>query len=403
MSAFDFRALDGAGREQKGVLEGDSPRQVRQLLRDRGWAPMDVSPAAEGASRGRLFERRPRLAPLERALVTRHLATLLAAGLPLEEALGAAAAQADQGRAQSLLLGVRGRILEGQSFAQALGAYPAAFDDLYRATVAAGEQAGHLDRVLDALARFTERRQETGQTLQMALLYPVLLLVLSLAIVLGLLTYVVPELVGVYAETGQALPVLTQGLLALAAFLEAFGLWVLLATVALAFGAYRAYQVPPVKARVERLALTGAPWRRLTQGVHASRFASTLAILSGSGVPLLEGLRIATDVLTNGVLRQRLIAARQAVAEGTSLHQALREVGYFPPLMLHMVASGEASGQLEGMLERVAGHLERDNERLVSAFLELLKPLTLVFMGGLVLMIVLAILLPILNLNQLAI
>ena len=364
---------------------------------------MDVSPAAEGASRGRLFERRPRLAPLERALVTRHLATLLAAGLPLEEALGAAAAQADQGRAQSLLLGVRGRILEGQSFAQALGAYPAAFDDLYRATVAAGEQAGHLDRVLDALARFTERRQETGQTLQMALLYPVLLLVLSLAIVLGLLTYVVPELVGVYAETGQALPLLTQGLLALAAFLEAFGLWVLMGTVALAFGAYRAYQVPPVKARVERLALTGAPWRRLTQGVHASRFASTLAILSGSGVPLLEGLRIATDVLTNGVLRQRLVAARQAVAEGTSLHQALREVGYFPPLMLHMVASGEASGQLEGMLERVAGHLERDNERLVSAFLELLKPLTLVFMGGLVLMIVLAILLPILNLNQLAI
>ena len=264
MSAFDFRALDGAGREQKGVLEGDSPRQVRQLLRDRGWAPMDVSPAAEGASRGRLFERKPRLAPLERALVTRHLATLLAAGLPLEEALGAAAAQADQGRAQSLLLGVRGRILEGQSFAQALGAYPAAFDDLYRATVAAGEQAGHLDRVLDALARFTERRQETGQTLQMALLYPVLLLVLSLAIVLGLLTYVVPELVGVYAETGQALPLLTQGLLALAAFLEAFGLWVLLASVVLAFGAYRAYRVPPVKARVERLALTGAPWRRLT-------------------------------------------------------------------------------------------------------------------------------------------
>jgi general secretion pathway protein F len=158
-----------------------------------------------------------------------------------------------------------------------------------------------------------------------------------------------------------------------------------------------------VKARVERLALTGAPWRRLTQGVHASRFASTLAILSGSGVPLLEGLRIATDVLTNGVLRRRLGVARQAVAEGTSLHQALREVGYFPPLMLHMVASGEASGQLETMLERVAGHLERDNERLVSAFLELLKPLTLVFMGGLVLMIVLAILLPILNLNQLAI
>ena len=403
MSAFDFRALDGAGREQRGVLEGDSPRQIRQLLRDRGWAPLEVNPAAESRRRGRLFERKPRLAPLERALVTRHLATLLAAGLPLEEALAAAAAQADQGRAQSLLLGVRGRILEGQSFAQALGAYPAAFDDLYRATVAAGEQAGHLDRVLDALARFTERQQETGQSVQMALLYPMLLLVLSLAIVLGLLTYVVPELVGVYAETGQALPLLTRSLLALAGFLDRFALVLTGAGALLAFGAYRAYGLPSVRQRIETLLLNGGPWRRLTRGLHASRFSSTLAILTASGVPLLEGLRIAGDVLTNGVLKARVASARQTVAEGTSLHQALRDVGYFPPLMLHMVASGEASGQLEHMLERVASHLERDNERLVSAFLELLKPLTLVFMGGLVLLIVLAIMLPILNLNQLAV
>jgi general secretion pathway protein F len=327
----------------------------------------------------------------------------LAAGLPLEEALAAAAAQADQGRAQSLLLGVRGRILEGQSFAQALGAYPAAFDDLYRATVAAGEQAGHLDRVLDALARFTERQQETGQSVQMALLYPILLLVLSLAIVLGILTYVVPELVGVYAETGQALPLLTRGLLALAGFLDRFALILTGAGALLAFGAYRAYGLPSVRQRIETLLLNGGPWRGLTRGLHASRFSSTLAILTASGVPLLEGLRIAGDVLTNGVLKARVASARQTVAEGTSLHQALRDVGYFPPLMLHMVASGEASGQLEHMLERVASHLERDNERLVTAFLELLKPLTLVFMGGLVLLIVLAIMLPILNLNQLAV
>lgn len=407
MAAYEFVALDERGRQQKGVLEADSVRQIRQQLRDRGWAPLSVdaasgAPAAAGerTAAGLPIVRRG-LSPLDLAIITRHLATLVGSGLPIEEALNAAAQQADRARVKTMLLAVRARVLEGYSLASALADFPAAFDDLYRSTVAAGEAAGHLEQVLGNLADFTERRQESGQNVQMALLYPVILILISLLIVGGLLAWVVPEIVGVYADTGQELPWLTVGLIALSGFLADWGgaLLGVLAIGALALA--RWLQRPGPRRRFHALLLRGPLTRTIVRGANASRFANTLAILTSAGVPLVDAMAIAGQVVPNVVLRTRIEHATRRVAEGASLRGALEEVGEFPPLMIHMVGSGEASGELDAMLGRVAHHLERDLQRTVTVLLELLKPGMLLFMGGLVLLIVLAILLPILNLNQL--
>lgn len=405
MAAYEFVALDGQGREQRGTLEADSSRQIRQQLRDRGWAPLKVDPAGDTRRSGRSVSLRPRLrrrlSALDLAMITRHLETLIGSGLPIEEALNAAAQQADKPRVRSILLAVRARVLEGHALAAALGEFPHAFDDLYRATVAAGEHAGHLEQVLSNLADYTERRQESGQNVQMALLYPVILVLISLLIVAGLLAYVVPEIVSVYRDTDQALPLLTRSLIALSDFLVSWGLPLLLLLVAVAFGCRQLLKQPGPRLRFHRFLLHAPLAQSIVRGANASQFANTLAILSASGVPLVEAMRIAGQVVDNRVMRERIDRATRRVAEGTSLRAALDEVGYFPPLMLHMVASGEASGSLDAMLARVARHLERDLQRLVTVILELFKPLMLLIMGGLVLLIVLAILLPILNLNQL--
>ncbi len=402
MAAYEFVALDGQGRQQKGVLEADSSRQLRQQLRDRGWAPLQVEPASGRSNTGTGGLRwRRGISALDLALITRHLETLIGAGVPIDEALHAAAQQAHKPRLRSMLLAIRARVLEGHSLASALAEFPAAFDHLFRSTVAAGEAAGHLDEVLRNLADFAERRQQSGQNVQMALLYPVLLVVISLLIVAGLLAYVVPEIVTVYRDTDQALPPLTRGLIALSDWLQTHGIWLLLGLAALIAGVRMALARPALRLRWHGMLLHLPGLHGLVRAQNASRFANTLAILSSSGVPLVEAMRIAAAVVDNQVMAQQIEGATRRVAEGTSLHAALTEAGYFPPLMLHMVASGENSGNLDSMLARVAEHLDRDLQRLVTVFVELFKPLTLLFMGGLVLLIVLAILLPILNLNQL--
>jgi general secretion pathway protein F len=404
MAAYEFVALDARGREQRGVLEADSVRQIRQQLRDRGWAPLSVD-TASGRSRSptRIRGWRRGLSALDLAMITRHLATLIGAGLPIEEALGAAAEQAGRPRLKSMLMAVRARVLEGHSLAAALAEYPVAFDDLYRSTVAAGEHSGHLEQVLENLSDFTERRQESGQNVQMALMYPLVLVAISLLIVGGLLAWVVPEIVSVYDDTGQDLPWLTVALIALSGFLADWGLLLLLVLAGAAVAIRRWLRRPGPRLRFHALLLRLPLVRTLSRGSNASQFANTLAILTSSGVPLVDAMAIAGRVVPNRVLRERITAATRQVAEGESLRTALDTVRDFPPLMLHMVASGEASGNLDAMLARVAGHLERDLQRTVTVMLELLKPLMLLVMGGLVLLIVLAILLPILNLNQLVI
>ncbi|WP_068830149.1 GspF family T2SS innner membrane protein variant XcpS [Pseudomonas sp. BMS12] len=403
MAAFEYIALDARGRQQKGVLEADSARQVRQLLREKQLSPLQVEPAhrKEQAAGTGGFSLRRGLSARDLALVTRQLATLIGAALPIEEALRAAAAQSRQPRIQSMLIAVRAKVLEGHGLASALGAFPAAFPELYRATVAAGEHAGHLAPVLEQLADYTEQRQQSRQKVQMALLYPVILMLASLGIVGFLLGYVVPDVVRVFVDSGQTLPALTRGLILLSELVKAWGALVVLLLGIGVFAFRRALRNDDVRRRwhafLLRLPLIGG----LIAATETARFASTLAILVRSGVPLVEALAIGAEVVSNMIIRADVAQATQRVREGGSLSRALEASRQFPPMMLHMIASGERSGELDQMLARTARNQENDLAATIGLLVGLFEPFMLVFMGAVVLVIVLAILLPILSLNQL--
>ena len=401
MAAFEYIALDARGRQQKGVLEGDSARQVRQLLRDKQLSPLQVEPVQrkeEGASGG--FTLRRGLSARDLALVTRQLATLISAALPIEEALRAAA-QSRQPRLQSMLLAVRAKVLEGHSLAKALATYPAAFPELYRATVAAGEHAGHLGPVLEQLADYTEQRQQSRQKIQLALLYPVILMLASLGIVGFLLGYVVPDVVRVFVDSGQTLPALTRGLIFLSELVKAWGALAIVLAVLGVIGFRRALRNEDLRRRWHAFLLRVPLVGGLIAATETARFASTLAILVRSGVPLVEALAIGAEVVSNLIIRSDVANATQRVREGGSLSRALEASRQFPPMMLHMIASGERSGELDQMLSRTARNQENDLAATIGLLVGLFEPFMLVFMGAVVLVIVLAILLPILSLNQL--
>ncbi|HTN31483.1 MAG TPA: GspF family T2SS innner membrane protein variant XcpS [Pseudomonas sp.] len=401
MAAFEYRALDTRGRQRKGILEADSSRQVRQMLRERELAPLEVKAARAREASGTGWQLVRGLSAQDLALLTRQLATLVQAALPIEEALGAAAAQAGSARIQAMLLAVRARVLEGHSLAEGLKAFPAAFPELYRATVAAGEHAGHLGPVLERLADYTEQRQQSRQKIQLALLYPLILMIASLAIVGFLLGYVVPDVVRVFIDSGQTLPALTRGLIAVSDAVRAWG-WLLVPLLGGAlFALRRALRDEALRLRWHRLLLRLPLIGGLLRTAECARFASTLAILTRSGVPLVEALDIAGQVIGNRLIRGEVREAARKVREGGSLTRALEATRQFPPMMLHMIASGERSGELDQMLARTATAQESDLAARVALLVGLFEPFMLVFMGVTVLIIVLAILMPILSLNQL--
>lgn len=403
MAAFEYLALDPRGRQQKGLLEADSARQARQLLRDKQWSPLDIRPARarEETGVGALTLISKGLSARDLALVTRQLSTLVQAALPIEEALRAAAAQASSAKIKSMLLAVRARVMEGHSLASSLREFPSAFPELYRATVAAGEHAGHLGLVLDQLADYTEQRQQSRQKIQLALLYPVILMVASLAIVGFLLGYVVPDVVKVFVDTGQELPALTRGLISVSNLVKGWGWLMMLVVAALVSGLRIALRDEQLRRRWHALILRLPLLGRMARATNTARFASTLAILSRSGVPLVEALDIAAQVIANLHIRDKVVEAAQKVREGGSLTRSLEATGEFPPMMLHMIASGEKSGELDQMLARTARNQESDLAAQIALLVGLFEPFMLVFMGAVVLVIVLAILLPILSLNQL--
>ncbi len=403
MTAYRYRALNPGGKLVKGVLEGDSERQIRSQLRSQKLRPVEVAvanrQAAANQPRLRLPFLRPRISVAELALVTRQLATLVQSSLPLDECLQAAAEQSRKARTKGLLLQVRSRVAEGHTLAYAMGEFPLVFNEMYRAMVNAGEHAGFLGPVLEQLADYNEQRQYTAQKLKMAMIYPFILVGVALAVVVALMVFVVPELVGIFAHTNRELPLLTRGLIAASDFSRDYALWVLLAVVLLVTGLRRWLRSPVRRKRWHRLLLAMPGLSRLVIAMDTARFASTLSILMASGVPLLESLRIAGQVLTNLVLREDSALVAERVQEGSSLHRALRESGRFPPMMVHMVASGETSGALETMLQRSATNQERELEMTLGTMMSLLEPLLVVFMGAMVLVIVMAILLPIFDLN----
>ncbi|MGH8218612.1 MAG: type II secretion system inner membrane protein GspF [Steroidobacteraceae bacterium] len=402
MGAFEYTALDTGGHERKGVLEGDTARQVRQLLRERQLLPVSVSEVAQReAKREAGFSLVRRVSAADLSLLTRQLATLVRAGLPLEESLLAVSQQTEKPRVQSIILGVRSRVMEGHTLADGFAEFPRVFPEIYRATVSAGEQSGHLDRVLERLADYTESREEMRQKILGAMLYPIVLTVMCFAIVSGLLAYVVPKVVAVFQSTHAQLPLATRALIALSGLLRSYGLALLVVAVIAVVLVSRLLRKPVPRRRFHRLLLALPLAGKLARGFNTARFTRTLSILTASAVPVLEALRIAGEVVTNLPMHDAIVETSQRVREGAPIGRSLAASRLFPPMTVHLISSGEASGELESMLEQASASQERELDGLLTAMVGLLGPLLIVLMGVIVMGIVFAMLLPIFEMNQL--
>ncbi|HEU4515863.1 MAG TPA: type II secretion system inner membrane protein GspF [Steroidobacteraceae bacterium] len=402
MSAYEYTALDAQGREMRGVLDGDSARQVRQVLRDQSLLPVTVTEVSDTPARKALsFSLGNRIGTPDLALLTRQLSTLVRSGIPLEEALLAVSQQSEKARVRSVIAGVRSRVMEGRTLAEGLAAFPTVFPEIYRATVSAGEQSGHLDAVLDRMADYTENRQVLQQKIRNAMIYPVLLTVVCLGIVGLLLGYVVPEVVRVFEAGERELPIMTRILIAMSDFLRAWWWLLIIVVVAVTWGFRRWVRDPAARLQYDAFKLRLWLIGRITRGNNAARFARTFSILAASAVPVLEALRISAEVVTNTTMRRAVQDAAVRVREGAPIARSLGASKLFPPMLVHLIASGETSGELEAMLERAADNQERELDGVVNTAVGILGPLMILLMGGIVFVIVIALLLPIFQLNQL--
>jgi general secretion pathway protein F len=402
MGAFEYIALDNAGKERKGVLEGDTPRHIRQQLRERQLLPVTVSEVAKKeASRQRSFSLTRRVSPADLSLFTRQLATLVRAGLPLEESLLAVSQQTEKPRVQSIILGVRSKVMEGHTLADGLTEFPRVFPEIYRATVSAGEQAGHLDNVLERLAVYTESREEMRQKILAAMLYPIVLTVMCFVIVSALLVFVVPKVVSVFEASKAQLPLITRVLIGTSGFFRVYGIWLLILAIIAVVIFRRWLRDPAARRRYHRLLLRLPLVGKLARGFNTARFTRTFSILSASSVPVLEAMRIAGEVVTNLPMRDAVIDAAARVREGAPIGRSLSASKLFPPMTVHLISSGESSGELDSMLEQAAVSQERELDAILAAMVGLLGPLLIVLMGLFVMGIVFAMLLPIFQMNDL--
>jgi general secretion pathway protein F len=410
MAAYRFRAMDAAGAAQSGMIEAASPAAARAALRGRGLLPLELTASAVPLRPGKAGPssaapvpggRGPRLPLAALTLVTRQMATLLGSGLRIEDALSTIAA-GQPPKVAGVLLTVRAAVLEGRSFGDALAAYPQVFSDFYRATVRAGEQSGRLDQVMTHLAAFVENRARNRQTVQLALLYPALLAVVSLSIITLLMAFVVPDIVRVFASRGADLPFITRALIAVSAGVRGYGLYAGLGLAVAILGFGRWVQAPANRLRWDGFLARARLTRKLVQRMNAAQFAGTLATLVQSRVPLVEALVAAADVTPNRHIRAKVAEVTEKVRQGSSLKRALDEAAVFPPMLTAMVASGEATGNLGAALDHAATDQQRDLDAWVRALVALVEPAILLVMGGLVMLMVMAILLPIVSLNGLA-
>jgi general secretion pathway protein F len=397
MTGYRWEAVDAQGRIRRGHLDAASARAARDRLRADGLTPTMVVLTRE---RGDPLAH-VRLPPQQVALLTRQLATLAQSRMPLDQPLGAGAEQADDPRAEKVVAALRRHIATGESLPVAMARFPRTFAPLYRGLVAAGSESGRLPDVLARLADYLEARAALRQKFTTALIYPMLVTTIALAVIAVLLTYVVPQVVAVYQQSRQTLPWLTRALIATSDFFRATGGYWLAALVAVITAFVAADRRPSFRARWHGWALRWPGIGRLLRSLDTARFASTLAILDGSGAPLLRSLDAASDVVRMMPLSRAARAASALVREGVSLSRALREQKVFPPVLIHLVANGEHSGALAPMLERAAGELEREAERRLVWVTALIQPVLIVLMGAIVLVLVLAVMLPIVSMNQL--
>jgi len=416
MAAFDYQAVDSRGKTKKGVIEGDTARQARGLLREQGLMPIEVSPSLRNSSNSKnkksgssassfsLFgsnSGKLKVSPAELALITRQLATLVESGLPLEESLMAVGEQCEKNTIKSMVMAVRTKVTEGYGLAESMAEYPKVFNHLYRAMVAAGEKSGHLDKVLNRLSDYTEQRQHMRSQLIQALVYPIIMTVVAIGVIAILLTKVVPKIVGQFEHMGESLPGSTQFLIASSDFVRDYGLVILLLVIGVAFVFSKLMEKPSLKLVFHQRLINIPGIGKVAKGLNTARFARTLSILTASAVPLLESMSISGEVLDNTYMKKRVKESADRVREGTSLRVALEQTKLFPPMMLHMISSGEKSGKLEHMLGRAADNQDREFEALVSISLKAFEPALMVSMAGVVLFIVMAIMQPILQLNTL--
>ncbi|MGL5947595.1 MAG: GspF family T2SS innner membrane protein variant ExeF [Aeromonas sp.] len=402
MAAFEYKALDNKGRSKQGVLEGDSARQVRQILREQGMTPLEVKETSEKVKQeaNRFVLLRRGASTSELALITRQIATLVGAGLTIEEALRAVAEQCEKAHLRSMVATVRSKVVEGYSMADSLAAFPHIFDQLFRSMVAAGEKSGHLDKVLNRLADYTEQRQAMKSKMLQAMIYPIVLTMVAVGVITVLLTAVVPKVVEQFVHMGQTLPATTRLLISTSELLQNYGFYFVLAFAGLGL-LWQGWLKNADNRRKWHHAVLNLPViGRVSRGLNTARFARTLSILNASAVPLLEGMKISGEVLSNDYARMRISEATDRVREGTSLRSALTETKIFPPMMLHMIASGEQSGELDSMLERAADNQDKEFAAQVTLALGVFEPMLVVSMAGVVLFIVMSILQPILELNN---
>ena len=405
MASFSYVALTPEGRRKKGIIEADSEKQVRQKLRKQSLVPVEVKSAAGqlkgGTGKGSRFTlMRTSMNSAALCLATRQLATLVEATIPVEEALATVAEQCEKPGQKALLSEVRSQVLEGKSLAEALSRFPRVFSRLYRSMVAAGEKSGHLDTVLERLADYTENQQKIKAKIIQAMIYPTVLTLVAVGVIIVLLTSVVPKVVSQFAHMKRALPTSTNILIAISDFLRDYGLYIGIALIVIIFAIGALLRKPSISMKWDTVILGMPVVGKVAKGLNTARFARTLAILNSSAVPLLDGMKISGEVLSNAKARELLQNAASEIREGRSLHEALTATGLFPPMMLHMIAAGEKSGELDSMLKRAADSQDSEFERLVSMALSIFEPMLIVSMAGVVLFIVMSILQPILQMNS---
>ena len=401
MPAYRFQAADASGKFQKGILDADSARQARAMIRDRGLTPLEVETLENRQASGGSVVLGGRLRDADLALCTRQLSSLLSARLPLERALNAVVEQAESARVRERFAAVRSDVVGGQTLSQSMAKFPRDFPETYRALVGAGEHSGDLAKVMAKLADYVESRTALVSKVKMAFTYPAIVTFVALAVIVALLTYVVPQVVGVFNQTRQKLPLLTVILIQVSDFVRVYG-WVLVTGVVAAILAFRySLRAPTARLAFHQRMLRMPMFGRLIRGVNTARFASTLSILTGSGVPLIRSLEAGAATLSNEALKANVLDALARVREGVPLSRALGAGKQFPPMLIHMIASGEATGELPEMLERAAETMSQEVERRTLTMTTLLEPILILIMGAIVLMIVLAVLLPIIEINQL--
>ena len=403
MPAFRYEAVDTVGISSKGVVHAESARAARADLRGRGLLPMALESIrgdvdAAGKIRTRSFGEK--LSTVELSLFTRQLASLLEANLPLEQALTALLEQAERSYVRDLVAAIRAEVMGGSTLADAMAQHRRDFADIYCALVASGEQIGQLAAVLSRLADYIERRNALVQKVRLAFTYPAIVTVVAFAIVIFLLTYVVPQIVSVFANTKQQLPLLTVIMLAVSNFVRSWGWLMLLIGMGAVFGWHIALKNPDNKMRWHRWLLAAPLLGKFERSLNTARFASTLAITTSSGVPILRALQTSRDTLSNVAMRLQVEEATNSVREGVSLARALSAHKHFPPMLIHMIRAGEVTGELPAMLSRAAAVQEQDLERRAMTIAGLLEPALILCMGVVVLLIVLAVLMPIIEINQ---